>query len=319
MKLAEKIPWMSRACKERRYLVGVSGGADSVALLKLLVEADFRDLVVCHLDHGLRAAASVGDADFVCKLALQLGLVCEIGHADVAAAMVKTGESLETAARRERHEFFAKCAGKYGSQEVVLAHHADDQAETVLWNLLRGSHGLKGMREVQEITFSNRAALKLIRPLLGLRREKLRAWLKAQGQEWREDASNQEPIGIRNRLRNELFPLLDKISGRDGVAAFVAGAEVEEDRKALDAWALAQIHPYDPQGRLHVAVIRNLPKELQRAVLKDYLKQQGIAQIDRNLIDRGLALLDPQAAAMVNLPGVWGRLRRREGRLWVER
>ena len=143
-------------------MVGVSGGADSVALLHLLVAGGFRNLVVCHLDHCLRGRASTGDARFVRRLAEKLGLECEIGRIDVAERMAASRDSMETAARNARHGFFAECAVKHRCRRILLGHHADDQAETVLWNLLRGSHGLKGMRR----ELSKDRAIRRVKPLL---------------------------------------------------------------------------------------------------------------------------------------------------------
>ena len=125
--LADKIPWLASASKKKRWLVGVSGGADSMALLHLLIDGGFQNLVVCHLDHGLRARASTDDAKFVRGLAGKLSLECVIDRAEVTARMEGRGESMETAARNARLEFFADCARKLRCRRVLLAHHADDQ------------------------------------------------------------------------------------------------------------------------------------------------------------------------------------------------
>ncbi len=318
MTLTEKIPWFASASRRKRWLVGVSGGADSVALLRLLVAEGFRNLVVCHLDHLLRGRASTEDAKFVRLLADSLKLPCEIGVADVAARKKISQQSMETEARAARHEFFAGCACKFSCRRIILAHHADDQAETVLWNLLRGSKGLKGMRAEQELTTESGVKLELIRPLLGVRRSELVDWLESQRLPWREDASNAEPVAVRNRLRNEIFPLLAEVANRDVVPAFVRGAADSEDTEALANWALEQAKVMDPQGRLHLPVLRSLPVALQRIALWRYLQNQGVRPLDRDLIDRGLALSDVKNPAVINLPG-GGKLRRREGRLWVDR
>jgi len=314
---ATNIPWFSTASREERWLVGVSGGADSVVLLHLLVEAGFRNLVVCHLDHGLRGDASTGDADFVKALAAGYGIPCEIGRADVSSRMIERGESLETAARNERHAFFAGCADQHGCVRILLAHHADDQAETVLWNLLRGSHGLKGMRGLSTLVMENDTSLEIVRPLLGVRRAELVGWLESQGLPWREDASNAEPIAIRNRLRNEVIPLLDEITGRDSTLAFTRGAADTEERVDFEDWALAQADVLDPQGRLHVPALRELPVALQRLALRKFLIDGGVTAVDRDLLESALGLLDVENASVINVPG-GGRLCRKEGRLWVE-
>ena len=311
-----KIPWLCAAPRGRRWLVGVSGGADSVALLHLLLDAGFRDLVVCHLDHQLRGRSSTADANFVLRLCGKLGLSGEAGRIDVRKRMAGSGESMETAARNARHEFFAQCAVRHRCRRILLAHHADDQAETVLWNLLRGSHGLKGMREDQQLTME-RIRMRVVRPLLGLRHVELLDWLKMRGHAWREDASNREPLTIRNRLRNEVFPLLAEISGRDPVAAFVRAAGDSAAREQIEATWLENIDPRDPQGRLHLPVLRGLPPVIQRAVLRNFLTENGVPRIDRALLDASLGLLDTGNPAVINLPG-GRRLRRSGGRLWID-
>ncbi|MEO6474665.1 MAG: tRNA lysidine(34) synthetase TilS [Luteolibacter sp.] len=313
--LAENIPWFAAASRRKRWLVGVSGGADSVALLHLLVGAGFKDVVVCHLDHGLRGRASTEDAKFVGRLAKNLGLEFETARIDVTAQMNSDGESMETAARNARHEFFGNCAKKHRCSRILLAHHADDQAETVLWNLLRGSHGLRGMKAEQTLTTKSGVALQLIRPLLGVRREQLTEWLVANGHRWREDASNAMPVAVRNRLRNEVLPLLAEISNRDAAFSLIRGAAETEELDQLESWALDQVKVLDPQGRLHLPVLRSLPIALQRAALRKFLQGHGIPSPSRDLLDRGLGLLDTGGPAVLNLPGgKW--LKRREGRLF---
>ena len=295
--------------------MGVSGGSDSVALLHLLQQAGFTNLVVCHLDHQLRGRVSTADARWVGKLAAKLGLVYEGGQMDVKRRMNSEGESLETAARHCRHEFFADCARKHRCSRVLLAHHAEDQAETVLWNLLRGSHGLKGMAEEQEFQVG-RKSLTLIRPLLGVRKSQLLEWLEQGGLVWREDASNAKPIAVRNRLRHEVLPLLDEIGGRDVVAALARGAEDALEVQEFLEESLEQAKVLDPQGRLHLPTLRKLHPVVQREALKVYLEGQGIADIDRSLLERGLSLMDVESDPAVNLPG-GKQLRRRQGRLFV--
>jgi tRNA(Ile)-lysidine synthase len=310
-------PWIRTASRQQRWLVGVSGGADSVALLHLLVESGFRDLVVCHLNHQLRGEQAAADAAFVADLARSLGLTCEVGTADVAARIASTGESLETAARRARHEFFKTCAIRHRCRRWLLAHHADDQAETVLWNLLRGSHGLKGMRTEQKMCV-DKVTLHLSRPLLEVRGADLREWLTARGLPWREDASNAVPDVIRNRLRLEIVPRLTEIAGRDAATMIGRALASCRDLEEIEQWAIAQARALDPQGRLHLPTLRSLPLPLQRAVLAHFLKQARIPQLDGDLITRALTLIDPTSPPAVNLPG-GGALRRRAGRLLIER
>ncbi|MES2659321.1 MAG: tRNA lysidine(34) synthetase TilS [Verrucomicrobiota bacterium] len=318
MTIIDRATWFGTASRRKRWLVGVSGGADSVALLHLLVEAGFKDLVVCHLDHGLRGRASTADVKFVSRLADKLGLPLETTRADVTARMKATGESMETAARNARHEFFGNCAKKHRCPRILLAHHADDQAETVLWNLLRGSHGLRGMKAEQTLVTESGARLELIRPLLGVRRDELKEWMTSHGHPWREDASNALPVAVRNRLRNEALPLLAEISGRDAASAFSRGAADAEDVESLETWALAQTNVLDPQGRLHLGALRELPPVLQRLALRKFLIDHEIRSPDRAVIERAMSLLEVGNPAVINLPG-GAKFRRREARLWIER
>jgi tRNA(Ile)-lysidine synthase len=315
--VSQRVPWLTNTSRRTRYLIGVSGGADSVAMLHLLVDAGFQNLVVCHLDHRLRGKASSADARFVETLAKKLGLTCEIGRSDIRQRMKQTHESMETAARHARHAFFADCAQKHRCRRVLLAHHADDQAETVLWNLLRGSHGLKGMRELQKIVLPDKRTLELHRPLLALRHAELVTWLQEHGLAWREDASNSEPIAVRNRLRNEVFPLMNEISGRDPVSAFVRAAGDWSECQSLILEQLADLRLLDPQGRLHLPSFRKLRPALQRAALGKFLNDSGISGIDRRLLEEALAMLEPSGKSAISLPG-GQQLRRREGRIWVE-
>lgn len=312
------VPWFDDAPRRRRWLVGVSGGADSVALLHLLVDAGFRDLVVCHLDHRLRGRASTEDAKFVRRLAERLGQRVEMARADVRALAEASGESVETAARRARHDFFATCAARHRCPRVLLAHHADDQAETLLWNLVRGSHGPKAMKESQRLVTGVGVALEIVRPLLALRRTELRDWLAARNLRWREDATNAEAVAVRNRLRHEVLPLLAEIAGRDVVPALVRGAAAAEEIGEIVDWAVERAAALDPQGRLHLPVLRSLPPALRGAVVADFLKRAGVPRLDRALVERVAGLLDPQAGPAVNLPG-GGSIRRRAGRLVLER
>jgi tRNA(Ile)-lysidine synthase len=263
----------------------------------------------------LRGRASTEDAKFVERLATVLELPAEVGRTNVRELMVSGGESMETAARNARHRFFADCAGKHRCKRVLLAHHADDQAETIMWNLLRGSRGLKGMRPEQTIQVGT-TELCLIRPLLSVRRKALVDCLMERGIKWREDASNREPVAVRNRLRNEVLPLLDEISGRDTVAALVRAAADFSELEDLESQSLAETSVRDPQGRMHLPALRKLPALLQRAALRQFLMDGGVASIDRRLLDEAMGLLDPTSSAGINLPG--GRhLRRKEGRLWI--
>ncbi|GAA5482774.1 tRNA(Ile)-lysidine synthase [Haloferula sargassicola] len=310
-RMLEEPGWLRHADKEAGYLVGVSGGADSMALLHFLMSAGFKRLVVCHLNHKSRGEESDRDADFVRGVAAGMGMPFELGNWSHAG-----GSSFENAAREARHRFFAECAQGHGVRKVLLGHHADDQAETVLWNLIRGSYGLSGMTESQRLTVSG-VEMELIRPLLGARKSELRAWLEARGLPFREDRTNLEPVTVRNRLRLEAFPLLDEIAGRDAAAAMARAASDGRELQEIKTWAVEHAAAVDPQGRLHVRRLMELPEPVRRACVFDFLRNAGIPDLDRAAVDRVLAMLEPGAPSKVMLAG--GRVvRRKEARLRLD-
>jgi tRNA(Ile)-lysidine synthase len=191
------------------WAVGVSGGADSVALLELLRGRGELSLHVVHLDHETRAGASAADAQFVASLARRWGLPCTIEHrSQVEASLAKLPANLSARYRAARFALFRRVIDLYALDGVLLAHHLDDQAETVLQRLLRGSGpaGLGGMK-IENVV----SGVRVLRPLLHVRRAALRALLTERGVAWREDASNAAMNQQRNRVRHVLMnqPALD--------------------------------------------------------------------------------------------------------------
>jgi tRNA(Ile)-lysidine synthase len=186
-------------------LVAVSGGADSVGLalglVRLAPAAAARRLVIAHADHGLRPD-SAADHDFVAMLAERLGMRFVGRRLALSGAAGRDG--LEGRARRLRYEFLAAAAHDVGARHVLVAHTADDQAETILHRLLRGTGvaGLAGMRRSRRLA----DGVALLRPLLHVSRASVRAFLAAVGQDWREDATNAELRHARNFLRHEILP-----------------------------------------------------------------------------------------------------------------
>lgn len=189
-----------------RVAVAVSGGADSVALLRILetIRPELGiTLAVIHFDHGLRGAESELDARFVAELAIARGLEFITDRADVAAEARANGWNLEDAARRLRYAFFQRTVEQGRATRIAVAHTADDQAETVLAHLIRGT-GPTGLAAIYP------AANAVVRPLLTTRRRELRAYLEALGQSWREDSSNRDEHRLRARIRRQVLPLLER-------------------------------------------------------------------------------------------------------------
>ncbi len=194
-------------------VVGVSGGVDSMALLHVLhglhqQEGWGLSLHIVHLDHQLRGADSEADAAFVQAAADDLGLPCTIERRNVAALAAARGKSVEEAGRTERYLLFERVCLQAGARVVALGHHADDNAETILHRILRGTglHGLTGIPRRRAL--SPGSDIQLIRPLLHLTREDLERFLGERGVAYREDSSNSSSEPTRNRIRNMLLPLL---------------------------------------------------------------------------------------------------------------
>ena len=190
----------------KRVLVAASGGADSTALALALKDLGCK-INLAHVHHGLRGKAADADARFVAALAKKLGAPFFLGKFAVRAEAKKTGESLEMAARRVRRDFLAATAKREKIQYVATGHTADDQAETVLMRIARGTSitGLAGIPYV-----SKQGDATFVRPLRDATRAQIVAFLKARQQRWREDASNAEDFALRNRVRHEILPLLEK-------------------------------------------------------------------------------------------------------------
>lgn len=188
-----------------RVGVAVSGGGDSVALLLILdkIRAELGvTLSVLHVDHGLRGAESERDAQFVADLARTRGLEFLGERADVAGEARRNHWNLEDAARRLRYAVFSHFVAQGQATRIAVAHTADDQAETVLGHIIRGT-GTAGLAGIYPLAGC------VVRPLLGIRRQELRDYLARLGQPWREDATNQDPHRLRARVRIRLLPTLE--------------------------------------------------------------------------------------------------------------
>ncbi len=290
------------------YLVGISGGRDSIALHHWLLAEGIQKITYCHLNHRLRGQESEGDEAFLRQL---LGPSLISQSVDVAALASEQKLSLETAARQARHHFFHHCAASTGISKILLAHHADDQAETVLFNLLRGSAGAKGMSEQHTI-----AGLTILRPFLKVRRSEIDAFLKDGDHSYREDSSNIEPFATRNRIRHEGLPLLTDILNQDSTPGLLRSLDLTKDLEEIASLHLESLKLLDPQGRIHLPTFRTQPLSVQKKALHHYLSDHAIPELSTKVIARGLTLLDPEAPSSVNLPG-GQRLRRKESRLFI--
>lgn len=296
----ETLPYLQES-----VLLGLSGGRDSVALLRLLSDHG-TPLHACHIHHGIRAAAADADAAFCRDLCKQLGVPFHLYHIDCPALAKQTGQSLETAARNARRRIMLELAQECACQAIALAHHADDQAETILFRLCRGAAGLRGMLPV------HRAENMLwLRPLLGCPRAAITTYLQNLGQAWREDATNAVPDVARNRMRLEVMPALRRALGREVAPIINRSTHLQEEtRAALDA-ALDALPLLDPQGRLYLPFLLTQPLALRKAVLHRYLTQAGVPDVDEAMVLAVDALLPPMAhPSRRSLPGAFQAVRR---------
>ena len=310
---------------EARYLVGVSGGRDSVALLHWLVNLGYEKLIVCHLNHQLRGRMSDADARFVKSLAGKYELYFELGAADVRVLANKRKISIETAAREARYKFFVKTARRRKCKTIFLAHHADDLVETFLINLFRGagSTGLAGIREISTRRI-DKFELTIVRPFLHVWREEISDYVREHGLRFREDATNKNLDPLRNRIRHQIIPYLEKTLSRNIRATIwrtAAIAAEEEHWMENDAFSLQQVDVTAVTkncGYLLVEKLRELPIALQRRAILKWLRVQNIAGVGFDVIERVRSLADRDAhTAKVNLPQD-RHARRRAGRIFIE-
>jgi len=234
--------------------IGVSGGSDSIALLRLLAEMRPQlgiSLVVLHFHHQLRGAEADKDEAFVAAISNQLGLEFVSDRADVSAEAARNGWNLEDAARRLRYQFFASLADSRKLHRVAVAHTADDQAETVLAHLLRGTGpaGLAGIYPVAGL---------IIRPLFDLRRMELRDYLNQLQQPWREDLTNQDTTRTRARIRHDLLPLLQRDFEPAAVPRLTRLADFAREEevfwKAFEQERFAALVSRESSGGISIAV-----------------------------------------------------------------
>ena len=306
---------LSQSPPDTRYLIGVSGGRDSVALLHWLANLGYKELTVCHLNHQLRGRSSAADACFVEELAARYGVDFELGSANVPAIAKKKKNSIETAAREARYSFFAKTAKRRSCHTIFLGHHADDLVETFLLNLIRGA-GLTGLAAMRDVSTRHLDGIDLtiVRPLLSVWRSDIDRYVQEYHLRFREDATNKNLAATRNRIRNRVIPYLEKTLGRNLRQNIWRTAMIAaEEEKLLDTEV-----PDSTNAHFSVPRLRALPIALQRRVILKWLRAQNISDIGFDVIERIRCLADREAPmAKVNLPKD-RHVRRRAGRIFVE-
>jgi tRNA(Ile)-lysidine synthetase-like protein len=293
-------------------LVAVSGGADSLALLHLLRQhqATFGcRLHVATLDHGLRGEAGAADARFVMETAQTWDLEATAGQVDVLALAAESRLGTEAAARLARYQFLAEVARKVGAGRIALAHHADDQAETVLMHLLRGT-GIEGLAAMTyQSPHPTDPDLLLLRPLLGLTRAAIEAYCVEHELMPRHDVSNEDTAYTRNRLRHEVLPYLETLYPQVKRSlvqlADVAALEDELVRTMFEKRILPHVTRTDVRVRLARSVFNDEHRALQRRFVRWAAAQLGLADdlAYAHIVAAVQVMLRGEVGAVALLPG----------------
>lgn len=303
-------------------LVGVSGGPDSLCLLDCFAHSSY-PVIVAHFDHGLRPE-STQDAEFVRKIAQSYDAPFITIREDVGSFADRARLSIEEAARQMRYRFLFDQARALSAQAIAVGHTADDQVETLLMHLLRGS-GLAGLRAMRYVSVlpTLDPSLPLVRPLLPFWRAETLAWCEEKGLAPIQDPSNQDPTFLRNRLRHELLPYLEtynpqvrKVLWR--TASVLAGEEAVVQSAVRQAWEGCFDHQSGGSLALNHAAFTRLDPALQRAVLRRAIAQiaPALQDVDFTAVERALRWANAPGSGAVDLVHNL-RLFVESGRLWV--
>lgn len=288
------------------YIAAISGGRDSVVLLHLIRSAGFKNVVVCHFDHGVRKQ-SISDAEFVSQLAHR----SEMRVINEKAAT--STDASESTLRTARYAFFARAARETNASGVFLGHHADDLAETFLWNLLRGSGtaGLSGMQP-DRVVKTDAGSIRLLRPMLEIWRSEIDQYAADNALTHVEDASNRSRKFTRNRLRHDILPWLESKLDRPVRQNLHRAATIfRDENEALDAL----VPPI--ADALQTADLLTIPIALQRRTILAWLRHHAVSDAGYTEVELVRSLLEIEASpARVNLTGNL-QARRRAGRITI--
>jgi tRNA(Ile)-lysidine synthase len=313
--------WPVREWCDTHVVLAVSGGADSVAMLRALAALKARHggrgtLFIAHLNHGLRGSAADADQDWLRSLCERLKLTLETERSDVSAIAAEQGDGWEAAARSARYEFLRAVTERIGGRFVATAHTANDQVETVLHRLLRGTgiEGLAGMAVARPLT----PTVALVRPMLGLRREDVLKYLAAIGQDYRTDATNENTQWTRNRLRQELLPhLRERYNPQVDGALLRLAAQAGEAQQVIATLAaeLAEdcVDAKPSRVRIDCAPLRGQPAVIVREVFKFAWRLAGWGEQSMGFDEwhQLASIAAEEGPQLLNLPG--GRRARRDG------
>ena len=299
--------------REAKVLVAVSGGMDSMCLLHVLASQGV-SLAAAHFNHQLRGAEADADEQFVRQWCGQNGIAFYAGHADVAALARENGWTLEEAGRRARYEFLERTATEHGFDRIATAHHAQDNTETLLFNLLRGAGpgGLGGIAPVRG---------KLIRPMLCVTRNEIEQYAKKHAVPYRTDSTNTDVSYTRNYLRHEVLPLLQNVNAAAIEHLSNTALLMREEDAYLNALArehLREMQQADNVVSLPCAAVQNAPQALRARMMRLMLDALRIGKKDFTAahIDDLVTLSLGTGSAQLDLPH-FARAARKEGVLML--
>ncbi|MBO8172694.1 MAG: tRNA lysidine(34) synthetase TilS [Bacillaceae bacterium] len=298
---------------EDRILVAVSGGPDSIALLhilKSLSDEQGWEVAAAHLNHGFRGEESEADAEYVRSFCQQYDIPLEIRFVDVPKYMKETGRGAQESAREIRYEFLTEIAGRYHMSKIATGHHADDQIETILMRIIRGTglDGLQGMPEIRKI-----GPVEVVRPLLSFRKQELEDYCREHDLNPRRDSSNESVKYTRNKVRLDVLPVLREINPGVDEAVLQLGEIAAEETHFMNREAMHILEKVMEQKDRHKMVInRTVLQEfdiaLQRRVCKLIL---SCLFHNRNQNERTFSLIsdilrfirNPEPSGSIDIPG----------------
>lgn len=291
-----------------KVIAGVSGGADSLCLLFLLAEygkkVDF-SLIAVHVEHGIRGQESLEDQEFVENLCKEQGIDLRCVSCNVPQMAREKGWTLEEAGRAARYEAFRKTCEETGGTRIAVAHNQNDQAETMLWNMARGSGltGAAGIRPVRE---------NIIRPLLCVSRQEIEEYLRSRGISWRTDRTNEEMRYTRNCIRHHILPAMEReLNEKTTVHLAQLSQDIRQVEQYLEKTVEKTVRETAVflEGRAEIQAEKFLQEEelIQERALRLCLKKAGcgLKDVGRRHIRQLLKLFAGQSGKRVSLPGGW--------------
>lgn len=303
MTLLEKLETKLNPRPEGKVLIGLSGGADSIALACLLLSLRKRGEILMeavHVNHGLRGRDSEEDEAFVRAFCREKEIPLHTIRIDLG------GKRDENRAREARYSAFRQVMAEEGIATLTLAHQQEDQAETFLMRLMRGAgpEGLEGMRPCEQ-----REGYTLLRPMLGISGTELRNALLEAGQPWREDGSNQDPAYLRNRIRKELIPMLNKMAPGAPERIARTAELIARENDAMDSAAEKLLETCAVPEGLLIQPLREAPEAVRSRALRAWWRREGPLRDERELsfeqTRRLEQLTDAPRGTIINLPGGW--------------